>query len=72
MNLKNIIKQAQAGRPDLAASNLGASAGDGMLRHPAKFLVVVAKFPHSSGDFIPLTHLAQFFWQGADYAAQAD
>lgn len=72
MYLNRIIQQARSGRPDLAAQNLGAGRGDGMLRHPMMFLRVISKYPHESGEFISLYHLAQFYWQGANWAHEEE
>ncbi len=46
MNLPQILAQARAGRPDLAALNLAASG------FSAKALRVIARHKHSSGKHI--------------------
>lgn len=57
MIMKEILRQAAAGRPDLAATNLGAG-GAGIWQHPVKLLRVLKKYPHSSGVFFDVAYLA--------------
>ena len=61
MNLRQVLRQARGGRPDLAAANLATSRGNGMLNHPARFLRVVVKYPHQCGEFFTLAELASIY-----------
>ena len=66
MFLRQIMVQAKKGRPDLAAVNLGVSAGNGMLSHPVRFLRVIRKYPHSSGQYFKLSELYAIYCEARD------
>jgi hypothetical protein len=56
MNVRRLIALARAGRPDLAAKNLGANPV-GAWAHPVRLLRILQRYPHSSGQVFSLAYL---------------
>ena len=57
-SLKVHLKQAKDGRPDLAAINLGIQG------RPAEYILILAKYPHSSGAYFFPSDLLAYYHEG--------
>jgi hypothetical protein len=68
MNVRNLIGLAKAGRPDLAAVNLGACPPP-CWSHPVQLIRVIEKYPHSSGIRFDRQYLARCWREGRDLQA---